>query len=171
MTVSQLVLTFASDWLKVWCGFSSLIVKLSEGKTIQSQSSLNFFKNCSVLACSHFRLVNHWCSAQNHRRREESSRMPTRNKTKRKRNWNIFLHKTLNSCRLLEICFLQKKKIFVCIEPTGTRNKTKSNEFEIICHWLWFKSNFCKLYIHACEMFNKHQANLWSYRTITKFLR
>lgn len=59
MTVSQLVLTFASDWLKVWCGFSSLIVKLSEGKTIQSQSSLNFFKNCSVLACSHFRLVNH----------------------------------------------------------------------------------------------------------------
>ena len=44
MTVSQLVLTFASDWLKVWCGFSSLIVKLSEGKTIQSQSSLNFLK-------------------------------------------------------------------------------------------------------------------------------
>ena len=40
----QLVLTFASDWLKVWCGFSSLIVKLSEGKTIQSQSSLNFLK-------------------------------------------------------------------------------------------------------------------------------
>lgn len=44
MTVSQLVLTFASDWLKVCCGFSSLIVKLSEGKTIQSQSSLNFLK-------------------------------------------------------------------------------------------------------------------------------